>query len=112
MMFENEKISILKVEEDFIRQKSDHFLFMLDCVTTQLVTSEQASEDWKRSLKDYCENELNRVKKMTQSHSIANLDSLQAQLPDTFQVNAVNLTSDQKCLVYKMPGIMTIYRME
>ena len=85
MMYENEKITVLKIEEDFIRQKSDLFLFMLDCVSTQIVAAEQASEDWKQSLKEYCENMLNR----TQSHSTANMESLPPQLPDAFQIDAV-----------------------
>ena len=89
MMFENEKATILKIEEDYIRQKSDLFLFMLDCVATQIVTSERASEDWKESLRDYCENMLIRTKKRTRSHSVANFQSLLPQMPETFQINTV-----------------------
>lgn len=90
MMFENEKNAILKIESEFIRQKSELFLFMLDCVTTQIVRDGHASEDWKQSLKDHCENMFIRTKKRTQSHSVANFASLQPRMPETFQINMVS----------------------
>ena len=89
MMYECEKDTILKIEEDFIRQKSDLFLFMLDCVTTQIVAAEQAEEDWKLSLKDYCENVFIRTKKRTRSHSVVNLGNFLPKMPETFQINMV-----------------------
>lgn len=91
-MFENEKRTILKIEEDFIRQKSDLFLFMLDCVSTEIVAAGQADEDWKDSVRDYCENVFIRTKKRTRSHSVVNLESVNMQMPETFQINMVRNT--------------------
>ena len=89
LMFENEKKSILKIEAKFIQQKSDLFLFMLDCICTQIATAELASEDWKQSLHEYCLNEFARTKKRTRSHSVSNLESLLPRMPETFQINMV-----------------------
>ena len=89
MMYVYEKNTILKIEEEFIRQKSDLFLFMLDCVATQIVASGQAEEDWKLSLRDYCENVFLRTKKRTRNHSVVNLGNFLPQMPETFQINMV-----------------------
>lgn len=88
-MFENEKKSILKIEANFIQQKSDLFLFMLDCICTQIVMAELASEEWKLSLREYCLNAFARTKKRTRSHSISNLESLLPRMPEIFQINMV-----------------------
>ena len=89
LIFENEKKTILKIEANFIQQKSDLFLFMLDCIAAQLVTAELASEDWKQSLREYCLSALVRTRKRTRSHSISNLESLLPRIPETFQINMV-----------------------
>ena len=89
MMFENEKKAILKIEATFIQQKSDLFLFMLDCISAQIVTAGLASEEWKESLKEYCLSVFARTKKRTRSHSISNLESLLPRMPETFQINMV-----------------------
>ena len=87
LICENEKKAILKIEANFIQQKSDLFLFMLDCISAQIVTAELASEDWKQSLREYCLSVLVRTKKRTRSHSISNLESLLPRMPETFQIN-------------------------
>ena len=90
MTYGNETNALLKIEADFVQQKSELFLFMLDCVTTQIVAGGQASEAWKESLKEYCQDTFQRTKERMQSHSVANLTSLQPQMPETFQINMVS----------------------
>ena len=88
-MFENEKKAILKIEANFIQQKSDLFLFMLKCISAQIVTAGLASEDWKCSLREYCLSTFTSTRKRTRSHSISNLESLLPRMPEMFQINMV-----------------------